>query len=83
MNVGYHTDTEVVRKQALMDLMKDMPLPTLSIAYLYAKNYTKYGEDVTKDWLTATEQSAALEKAYRDGYYDALQRRAESERTDD
>ena len=79
MNIGYKTDTENVRKQALMDLLKDMPLQTLQIAYLYAKNYAEYGEDVTKTWTTATQNASALEKAYRKGYYDALQRQAESE----
>lgn len=80
MNIGYKTDTENTRKQALIDLLKDMPIQTLQIAYLYAKNYTEYGEDVTKTWVTATQNAAALEKAYRKGYYDALQRQAESEK---
>ena len=61
------------RKQALIDLLKDMPIQTLQIAYLYAKNYSEYGEDVTRTWITATENSSALEKAYRKGYYDALE----------
>ena len=72
MNIGYKTDTENIRKQALIDLLKDMPIQTLQIAYLYAKNYSEYGEDVTRTWVTATENSSALEKAYRKGYYDAL-----------
>lgn len=79
MNIGYKTDTENIRKQALIDLLKDMPIQTLQIAYLYAKNYSEYGEDVTRTWVTATQNASALEKAYRKGYYDALQRQAESE----
>ena len=79
MNVCYKTDTENVKKQALIDLMKDMPLSTLQIAFVYAKNFTKYGEDVTRTWLTATENASAMDKAYRKGYYDALHRQAESE----
>ena len=51
----------------------------LATAYLYATNYTLYGEDVTEKWLTATQNASALEKAYRKGYYDALQRQEESE----
>ena len=80
MNIGYKTDTENIRKQALIDLLKDMPIQTLQIAYLYAKNYSEYGEDVTRTWVTATQNASALEKAYRKGYYDALQRQAESEK---
>lgn len=79
MNIGYSTDAENIKKQALIDLMKDLPLETLQIAYLYAKNYREYGEDVTKTWITATQNAGALEKAYRRGYYDALQRQAENE----
>jgi len=58
------------KKQEIIDLMKKMPIETLSIAYLYAKNYTEYGEDVTRTWLTAVENASSLEKAYRKGYYD-------------
>lgn len=79
MNIGYKTDAENVKKQALIDLMKDMPLPTLQIAFVYARNYAEYGEDVTRTWLTATQNASALEKAYKKGYYDALQRQEESE----
>ena len=79
MNIGYKTDIENVKKQALIDLMKDMPLQTLQIAFLYAKNYVKYGEDVTKTWNTATEQACALEKARNIGYYEALKGYAEIE----
>lgn len=74
MNIGYKTDTENIRKQALIDLLKDMPIQTLQIAYLYAKNYSEYGEDVTRTWVTVTQNASALEKAYRKGYYDALER---------
>ena len=79
MNVGYDTDLENVRKRALLDLMKDMPLPTLQLAYVYAERYIEYGEDVTKTWNTATEQSSILQKAYNKGYHDALRRQVESE----
>jgi hypothetical protein len=48
----------------------------IETAYIYALNYTLYGEDVTRNWVTATQNSAALEKAYRDGYYDGLRAQA-------
>ena len=50
-----------------------MPSMVIVTAYLHAINYTLYGEDVTEKWLTATQNASALEKAYRKGYYDALQ----------
>lgn len=63
-------------KQLIDELSKMSPM-VISTAYLHAINYVKYGEDVTEKWLTAVEQTNVLEKAYREGYYDALQRQAE------
>lgn len=68
---------EVIKRQELLALMKDMPFNTLALAYVYAKNYVEFGEDVTERWLTTTENVAALEKAYKRGYYDALQQSEE------
>lgn len=78
MDARHDKDSENVKKQALLNLMKGIPLQTLCIAYVYAKNYMEYGEDVTKTWNTVVEQSKALEKAYAKGYYDALQRQTET-----
>lgn len=61
----------------LIDELSKMPPMVIATAYLYAINYTLYGEDVTEKWVTATQNVSALEKAYRKGYYDALQRPAE------
>ena len=69
---------EYQSKQLINELSK-MPPMVIATAYLHAINYTLYGEDVTEKWETATQQVAALEKAYRKGYYDALQRQEESE----
>lgn len=63
----------------LIDELSKMPPMVIATAYLHAINYTLYGEDVTEKWLTATQNASALEKAYRKGYYDALQRQVESE----
>lgn len=63
----------------LLNELSKMPPMVIATAYVYATNYTTYGEDVTEKWVTATQNSAALEKAYRKGYYDALQRLRESE----
>ena len=66
-------------KQLLIDELLKFPPMVFETALLYALNYTLYGADVTEKWITATEQAAILEKAYKKGYYDALQRQAESE----
>lgn len=65
-------------KQLIEELSK-MPPMVIATAYLHAINYTLYGVDVTEKWLTATQNTSALEKAYQKGYYDALQRQTESE----
>ena len=61
----------------IIDELTKMPPMVVSIAYLYATNYIRYGENVTEKWLTALQQSSALETAYRQGYYDAIQRMRE------
>ena len=67
------------QSKQLIDELSKMPPMVIATAYLHAINYTLYGEDVTEKWETATQNASALEKAYRRGYYDALQRQAESE----
>ena len=65
----------------LIEALSKMPPMVIATAYLHAINYTMYGEDVTEKWLTATQNASALEKAFRRGYYDALdalQRQVES-----
>ena len=65
--------------KCLLDELSKMPPMVIATAYLHAINYTLYGEDVTEKWLTAIQNADALEKAYRKGYYDALQKQSESE----
>ena len=57
----------------LEELAKE-DLQVLTLAYVYATNLDMYGEDVTKAIYSATENAAMLEKAYRKGYYDAMNR---------
>lgn len=63
----------------LIDKLSKMPPMVIATAYLHAINYTLYGEDVTVRWMTAKQNASALDKAYRKGYYDALQGQSESE----
>lgn len=58
----------------LINELSKMPPIVIETAYLYALNYTLYGGDVTEKWVTATQNAHALEKAYRDGYYNGLQK---------
>lgn len=67
------------QSKQLIDELSKMPPMVIATAYLHAINYTLYGVDVTEKWVTAIQNASALEKAYREGYYDALQRQAESE----
>jgi hypothetical protein len=57
----------------LAELSK-MPSQVIATAYVYAKNITAFGVDVTKLWDTTAEQATALERAYHDGYRNALKR---------
>ena len=67
------------RSKQLIDELSKMPPKVIATAYLYAINYTLYGEDVTEKWITAIQNVSALDKAYQKGYYDALHRQSESE----
>lgn len=64
------------KKQIMLDELSKEPEMVIATAYLYAKTYTAYGEDITKAWTTATEQQAILERAYNNGYADALKERS-------
>lgn len=66
-------------KEKLIELLSQEDTIVLNQAYLYARSLTNYGVDITEKWVTATQNARALERAYREGYYDALQRAAESE----
>lgn len=66
-------------KEKLIELLSKEDTMVLSQAYLYAKNLTDYGVDISNKWETSTQNANALEKAYRKGYNDALQRLIESE----
>lgn len=56
----------------LIEELSKMPPMVIATAYLYAVNLNMYGVNVTEKWLTATQNSSALEKAYNEGYYNAL-----------
>jgi hypothetical protein len=57
-------------KEKILEELRNAPATVLSAAYLYAVNYCEYGEDITKEWTTAVQNAAALEKAYIRGRQD-------------
>lgn len=73
----------MIKEKQLSDELLKMPTMVVETAYLYAMNITSYGVDVTEKWLTATQNASAMERAYRKGYYDALQRQAEVRNKDE
>ena len=70
------------QSKQLIDELSKMPPMVIATAYLHAINYTLYGENVTEKWITATQNASALDKAYKKGYYDALQRQVERKDND-
>ena len=66
------------RKKLIEELSK-MPPMVVATAYLYAMNFELYGVDVTKEWVTATQNASALSRAYEKGYYDGLKKQIENE----
>lgn len=75
-------DSEVLQSHKtkyILDELSKMPPMVIETAYLYTMNFELYGVDVTKEWVTATQNASALSKAYEKGYYDGLKRQAESE----
>ena len=58
-------------KQKLLDELSNEPTMVISTAYAYAKNYVNYGEDITKVWTTAVQQSSILEKVRQKAWKEA------------
>ena len=60
--------TDKERMLASLAEESDMVIAT---AYVYAVNILKFGKDVTEKWMTAVEQSMALDEAYVRGRCDS------------
>ena len=59
-------------KENILNMLSMMPNEALQLAYLYAINFNLTGDDVTKVWNTAVQQSAIISSAYKRGYYEGL-----------
>lgn len=60
------------KKQIILDELSKEPLMVIETAYLYAKTFTRYGEDITKAWITAVQQTDILNKVYSHGFADGF-----------
>ena len=58
-------------KQRLLDSLAEEPPMVLSTAYIYAKNYVEYGEDITKAWTTAVQQTSVIREVSRKAWIEA------------
>ena len=58
-------------KTKLLDSLAKEPPMVLSTAYVYAKNYVEYGEDITKAWTTAVQQASILEYVRQKAWVEA------------
>lgn len=61
-----------MKKDFMLKELENAPEMVLATAYLYAKNYCAYGEDITKAFVTATQQHAFIERVYMRAYEDAM-----------
>lgn len=59
-----------VKKQIIDKLLEEPPM-VLSTAYVYAKNYVDYGEDVTKAWTTAVQQASVIQEVRQKAWVEA------------
>lgn len=69
MKVRVTIDNNV--KQKLLDSLAEEPTMVISTAYAYAKNYVMYGEDITKAWTTAVEQSSIIQEVRQKAWVEA------------
>jgi len=64
-------DKEQEANKTLIELLSKESVQVLQTAYVYAKNYVKYGEDVTKTWATATQQAYVMQEVRQKAWTEA------------
>lgn len=74
MAIDTLTYTDNKTRDKLLKRLQKFDSQTLSVALLYAVNFTKYGADVTTEWTTAAQQNANLERARMSGFQEASER---------
>ena len=60
------------RKEELIAQMREEPMSVLGLAMFYAKNFEKYGVDITEKWITTQQQMAVLQQIFNRGYEEGL-----------
>ena len=78
----YIVEDDMINKEILLKSLSNEPIAVIQTAYVYAHNLHLYGVDVTKEWFTAVQNAANLEKAYRKGLADAYQELARNKETE-
>ena len=58
-------------KQKLLDSLAEEPTMVLSTAYAYAKSYVEYGEDITKAWTIAVQQTSIIAQVRQKAWVEA------------
>lgn len=72
ISTSSHEAADIIKKQKLLALLSKEDIHTISLAYMYAKNMTQYGVDVTKEWDTAIRQTVALDQARKFGFCEGM-----------
>ena len=64
--------SESEQKEKLLKALSEESYGVISLAYMFAKNFETFGEDVTRRWQNAILQTDALNRAYKKGVDDTL-----------
>ena len=74
--------TEDERRKAILEEFEKADYSVLLLALMYAQGYAMCGEDVTKAWTNAVQNTHLIETVYRKGYEDCEKDYAEKKRRD-
>lgn len=72
----------VESRQKLLNALSNESETVISLAYMYAHGFDLCGDDVTKAWVNASQNTKFIEDIYRKGYEDAFKDMEEKKRKD-
>ena len=61
-------DGEVVRKERMLDELRQESEGVICLAVMFAKGFEVTGEDITKAWQTAEQQMEIIQRNFNEGY---------------
>lgn len=61
-------------KDRLLIELSHESMGVVALAYVYAKNFERFGVDVTDKWITTEQQNTVLEAVYKKGVDDTIMR---------